>query len=325
MKFAEVSQAGGPEVFRIAETDPPVPEAGQVLIKVAAAGVNRADIFQREGRYPPPPGASPILGLEVAGEIVSEGSECCLRKTGEQVCALTEGGGYAEYVAVAETQCLPVPDCLNLIEAAALPETTFTVWSNVFDRAGLSAGESFLVHGGSSGIGTTAIQMACAMGAKVFTTAGSAEKCHACEALGAVLAVNYKEVDYVEAIKAASDDRGIDVILDIVGGDYIYRNIKLAAVDGRIVNIAFLKGSKAEINFLPVMMKRLTLSGSTLRARSIKDKAGIAEALQEHIWPHIENGKIKPVIAETFALQEVAQAHRLMESSLHIGKIVLTV
>lgn len=324
MKFADTIEAGGPDVFKIAETEPPEPEANQVLIKVVAAGVNRADIFQREGRYPPPPGASPILGLEVSGEIVAAGNDCRLRSVGELVCALTEGGGYAEYTAVPETQCLPIPAGLGMVEAAALPETMFTVWSNVFDRACLSAGETFLVHGGSSGIGTTAIQMAAAMGASAFATAGNDEKCRVCKNLGAVLAVNYRKADYVETIKAATDNRGIDVILDMVGGDYIYRNIKLAAVDGRIVNIAFLKGSKVEINFLPVMMKRLTLSGATLRPRSASDKAGIADALKKQIWPLIETGKIKPVIAKTFTLQEVAEAHRLMESSRHIGKIILT-
>ena len=324
MKFVTATKAGAPDVLHIGDTDPPEPGENQVLIEVAAAGVNRADIFQRQGRYPPPPGASSILGLEVSGNIVATGKACHSRKTGDLVCALTEGGGYAEYVAVPETQCLPVPAGLSMVEAAALPETMFTVWSNVFARAGLTAGETFLVHGGSSGIGTTAIQMVRVMGASVFATAGSEAKCRACEELGATLAVNYREADYVEILKAATDNQGVDVILDMVGGDYIYRNIKLAAVDGRIVSIAFLKGSKVDVNFLPVMMKRLTLSGSTLRTRSTEDKARIAAALQAHIWPHIENGEIRPVIAATFALQKAAQAHKLMESSRHIGKIVLT-
>lgn len=310
--------------MKIAVTAPPEPAADEVLIRVAAAGVNRADIFQRQGSYPPPPGASPILGLEVSGEIAAAGKDCRHRSKGEQVCALTDGGGYAEYVAVSEKHCLPVPEGMGLIEAAALPEATFTVWSNVFDRAGLSAGETFLVHGGSSGIGTMAIQMAMAMGATVFATAGTDEKCRACERLGALLAVNYRKKDYVEAIKAMTGGRGVDVILDMVGGDYIYRNIKLAAVGGRIVNIAFLKGSKVELNFLPVMLKRLTLSGSTLRPRSVQYKAGLARALHQHIWPFFENGQIRPVIAKTFCLQAVADAHRLMENGNHIGKIVLT-
>jgi NADPH2:quinone reductase len=296
-----------------------------VLIKVAAAGVNRPDVFQRLGAYPPPPGASPILGLEVAGEVVALGEGCRLRHTGDKVCALTNGGGYAELVTVPETQCLPIPEGLSMVEAAALPETCFTVWSNVFDRAGLKPGESFLVHGGSSGIGTTAIQMARGLGATVFATAGSDDKCKACENLGAEIAVNYQQQDFVDVLLSATHGSGVDVILDMVGGDYIARNIKVAAMDGRIVNIAYLRGSKVEMDFRPVMMKRLTLTGSTLRPQSTDTKAAIARSLQERVWPLIEAGQMKPHVAKVFPLSEAAAAHRFMESGVHIGKIILTV
>ena len=323
MRYVNAVEPGGPEVLRLQEIEPPTPAEGEVLIKVAAAGVNRPDVFQRQGSYPPPKGASPILGLEVAGEVAAVGNGVDQKEIGQKVCALTNGGGYAEYVSVPWAQCLPVPSSLNLVEAAALPETCFTVWTNVFDRGRLQPGESFLVHGGSSGIGTTAIQMAVALGSRVFTTAGSAEKCRACENLGAEIAVNYREQDFVEVLSAACKG-GIDVILDMVGGDYIARNMKLAAVDGRIVNIAFLQGSKADVNFVHVLVKRLIITGSTLRPQPTAAKGAIANALQEKVWPHIQSGKFKPVIHKTFPLAEAAEAHRLMESSQHIGKIVLT-
>jgi putative PIG3 family NAD(P)H quinone oxidoreductase len=296
-----------------------------VLIKVHAAGVNRPDVMQRQGLYPPPPGASPILGLEVAGEVVETGNDISAWSVSDRVCALTNGGGYAEYVAVPAGQCLPVSEGLPVEEAAALPETFFTVWSNVFDRARLKPGESFLVHGGSSGIGTTAIQMASALGSKVFTTAGSQEKCAACRRFGADVAVNYHEQDYVEVLKQATDGQGVDVILDMVGGDYVSRNLKLAAKDGRIVSISFIKGSRVEIDMMHILLKRLIVTGSTLRPRTAGAKADIAEKLRVHIWPLIENKKIKPPIAARFPLEDVADSHRLMESSKHIGKIILTV
>jgi NADPH:quinone reductase len=325
MKYVDMVAPGGPEVLLLREAEPPLPRRGEVLIKVAAAGVNRPDVFQRLGAYPPPPGASPILGLEVAGEVVAFGEGCRLRHMGEKVCALTNGGGYAELVTAPETQCLPVPRGLSMVEAAALPETCFTVWSNVFDRAGLKPGESFLVHGGSSGIGTTAIQMARGLGARVFATAGSDEKCKACEKLGAEIAVNYHHQDFVEVLLAATNGKGVDVMLDMVGGDYIARNIKVAAMDGRIVNIAYLRGSKVEIDFRPVMMKRLTVTGSTLRPQSTDTKAAIARSLQERVWPLIDAGQMKPHVAKVFSLSQAAAAHRFMESGVHTGKIILAV
>lgn len=323
MNYIEMTGPGEPEVLQLREGARPEPGRGELVIKVAAAGVNRPDIVQRKGMYPPPPGVSPILGLEVAGEVAALGEGCRLWEKGDRVCALANGGGYAGYVAVPETQCLPVPKGLDMTEAAALPETCFTVWSNVFDRAGLKAGESFLVHGGTSGIGTTAIQMAKAFGARVFTTAGSAEKCRVCETLGAEIAVNYRTEDYVTVLKNATGGAGVDVVLDMVGGEYVGRNLALAAKDGRIVNIAFLRGSKVQIDCMPIMVKRLTLTGSTLRPRSPEVKADIARSLRRHVWPLIEEGRIKPLIDRTFPLAEAADAHRLMESSAHIGKIVL--
>ena len=325
MFYMNIDEPGAPEALKLHEMDVPAPLAGEVLIKVAAAGVNRPDVLQRLGLYPPPKGASPILGLEVAGEISSVGDGVNEKQIGQKVCALTNGGGYAEYVTVPIEQCLPVPAGLSMIEAAALPETCFTVWTNVFDRAGLQPGESLLVHGGSSGIGTTAIQLAKALGSRVFATAGTDEKCWACEALGAEIVVNYRTADYLEVLSAATDKKGVDVILDMVGGDYIGRNIKLAAMDGRIVNIAYLQGSKAEVDFLPVLLKRLTLTASTLRPQPTAAKAAISRSLQDKLWPQIENGHFKPVIFKTFPLSEAAKAHRLMESSAHIGKIMLVV
>jgi len=325
MQYIEMDGVGGPEVLTLAEGDKPQCNENDVLIKVMAAGVNRPDVIQRLGRYPPPPGASPILGLEVAGEVVGLGGGVSRFQLGDRVCALTNGGGYAEYVAAPAGQCLPVPDGLSLLESAALPETFFTVWVNLFDRAQLKSGETLLIHGGSSGIGTTAIQIAAALGVRVFVTAGSADKCAACESLGAELAINYREQDYLELVRKATDDRGVDVILDMVGGEYIDKNIQLAAVDGRVVNIAYLQGSKAQVDFMPVMIKRLTVTGSTLRPRTPEVKAAIAADLERVVWPLIEAGKVKPQIAASFALAEAADAHRLMESSTHIGKIVLVV
>lgn len=323
MRYIDLPEHGGPEMMQLAEGEKPQPAPGEVLIKVAAAGVNRPDVVQRMGLYPPPPGASPILGLEVAGEIVELGEKVQRWKPGDTVCALVNGGGYAEFVAVPAGQCLPVPKGLSMVEAAALPETFFTVWSNVFDRAELKAGEVLLVHGGSSGIGTAAIQLGKNFGARVFATAGSVEKCAACEKLGADRAINYKSEDFVEVVREATDGRGADVILDMAGGDYVDRNIRLAARDGRIVNIAFLKGARVEVNMLPVMLKRLTLTGSTLRPQIVAVKAAIASALEKRVWPLVAEGRIRPQIAATFPLERVADAHRLMESGGHIGKIVL--
>ncbi len=325
MTAIEITEDGGPDVLKPATRPVPEVQAGEVLIKVAAAGVNRPDVVQRQGHYPAPPGASDIPGLEAAGSICAIGADTGGWAIGDEVTALVTGGGYAEYCAAPAPQCLAVPQGLSVVEAAALPETFFTVWSNVFDRAGLEAGENFLVHGGSSGIGTTAIQMASAFGAKVFATAGSDAKCARCVELGAVRAINYREEDFVEIVKEETGGAGADVILDMVGGDYVARNIKTAAVDGRIVNIAFLRGPKVEVNLLPVMLKRLTLTGSTLRARSVGFKGAIAEELKAKVWPLIEAGRIRPVIDTVFPLAEAAKAHALMETSAHIGKIMLRV
>lgn len=323
MTAIEISQPGGPEVLQPVTRALPVPGPGEVLVKVAAAGVNRPDVLQRQGGYPPPPGASDIPGLELAGEIVALGPEVEGWETGQQTLALVTGGAYAEYCVAPGVQCLAMPQRLNLNEAAAVPETFFTVWSNVFDRGRLTAGESFLVHGGSSGIGTVAIQLAAAFGARVFTTAGSVEKCRACESLGAERAINYREEDFVAALKEATGGKGVDLILDMVGGAYIQRNISALGADGRLVNIAFLGGAKAEVNFLPVMLKRLTMTGSTLRARSVAFKAAIAERLREQVWPLIEAGKVAPVMHAEFPLEQAAAAHAMLEEGKHIGKIVL--
>ncbi|MGD9267383.1 MAG: NAD(P)H-quinone oxidoreductase [Desulfobacterales bacterium] len=325
MHYIHISEYGGPEVMQIKEGEVPDPRKGEVLVKVHAAGVNRPDVMQRQGLYPPPPGASSILGLEVAGEIVAIGHDVSAWSISDRICALTNGGGYAEYVAVPAGQCLPVPAGLTLQEAAALPETFFTVWANVFDRARLKPGERILVHGGSSGIGIAAIQMAKALGSIVFTTAGSEEKCAACRRFGADVAVNYHEQDYVAVLEEASEGQGVDVILDMVGGDYVARNLELAAKDGRIVSISFIKGSRVQIDMMPILLKRLIITGSTLRPRSAEAKAGIAQKLYTHIWPLIEGGKIKPLIAARFSLEDASEAHNLMESSKHIGKIILTI
>ncbi|MFK8029577.1 MAG: NAD(P)H-quinone oxidoreductase [Gammaproteobacteria bacterium] len=322
MQCITISSPGTADVLALSEAEQPVPGAGEVLIRVLAAGVNRPDVFQRMGLYDPPPDASPLPGLEVAGVVEAIADDVKTWSVGDSVCALTNGGGYAEYAVAPAAQCLPVPTGLSFVQAAALPETCFTVWTNVFDRARLQPGESLLVHGGSSGIGTTAIQMAHALGSTVYATAGSEAKCLACTGLGATLAVNYKERDFVAEIKS-SEDSGVDVILDMVGGDYVQRNMSLAAMDGRIVNIAFLQGSKVELNLMPVMLKRLTLSGSTLRPQSATSKASIAAALRSKVWPLIADGKIKPLIDSTYQLADAADAHRQMESNQHIGKIIL--
>ena len=303
----------------------PTPAAKQVLIKVAAAGVNRPDVMQRKGLYPPPPGASDIPGLEVAGTVHAVGDSVSSLKPGEKVCALVTGGAYAEYCLASAALCLPLPEGFSFIQAAALPETFFTVWSNVFDRAHLQAGETLLVHGGAGGIGTTAIQLAKAFNAKVIVSAGSKAKCEFCLQLGADAAINYKEQDFVEEIKRLNDSKGVDVILDMIGGDYFPRHLKCLADEGRLVQIAVQNGPKTELNLLPVMLKRLTITGSTLRARDDAFKAAIAKQLLEKVWPLLSSGRIKPVIHSTFALTEAALAHQLMESSQHIGKIILTV
>ena len=320
MKAIEISQPGGPDVLRISELAMPQPGGGQVLVKVHAAGVNRPDILQRQGGYPPPPGAPLTPGLEIAGDVMSAGTRY---KIGDKVCALVPGGGYAEYAVVAEDNALPVPQGFSMIEAAAIPETYFTVWTNVFDRGRLQPGETILIHGGSSGIGTTAIQLAKAFGSKVVVTVGSDEKCAECLALGADVAINYKTQDFVEELKG----RAIapDVILDMVGGDYVARNLRCIAMHGRIVNIAFQKGSKVEVDLLPIMLKRLTLTGSTLRPRTVAEKAEIARSLEAKVWPLFAAGRCKPAIFKTFPLADAAGAHHLMESSQHVGKIVLTV
>ncbi len=325
MRAIEISAPGGPEVLCVTQRPVPVPAANEVLIEVAAAGVNRPDVLQRKGGYPPPPGASDIPGLEVAGTIVVAGAGANEWKTGDRVCALVTGGGYAEYVAAPAPQCLPVPRGLTLVEAAGLPETFFTVWVNVFERAGLKGSETLLIQGGSSGIGVTAIQMARAFGHRVFVTAGTAEKCAACEKLGASRAINYRTEDFVAVVKELTGGKGVDVILDMVGGDYVPRELACLADDGRLSLIAFLGGTKATIDMTDILRRRLTITGSTLRARSVEVKGAIAQALRQKVWPLIEAGRIKPVIYRTFRLEEASAAHALMESSAHVGKIILEV
>ncbi|GAA5077926.1 NAD(P)H-quinone oxidoreductase [Roseibacterium beibuensis] len=322
MRAIEITEAGGPEVLKPCTRPIPVPQAGEILIEVDHAGVNRPDALQRAGQYAPPPGASDLPGLEASGRIAAVGPDVTRWKVGDAVCALLPGGGYAEYVVTHQDHALPVPDGMGMAEAAALCETFFTVWSNVFMRGGLKAGERFLVHGGSSGIGTTAIQLASHFGARVFATAGSDEKCAACTKLGAERAINYRDEDFVEVLKA---EGGANLILDMVGGDYLPRNVKTLAEDGRLVQIAFLQGPKVALNFALVMVKRLTITGSTLRPQSDAAKAEIAAQLAEHVWPLLDAGRIAPVMDSTFALDEAAKAHARMESSGHIGKIVLKV
>jgi NADPH2:quinone reductase len=325
MKAVEISQPGAPEVLKPVERPTPEAGPGEVLIKVSAAGVNRPDVFQRQGAYPAPPGASDLPGLEVAGEIVAGDAAAGGFKIGDKVCALVAGGGYAEYCVAPVQQCLPIPAGMSDIEAAGLPETYFTVWSNVFDRGQLSDGETLLIHGGASGIGTTAIQLAKAMGNTVYTTAGSDDRVAAVEKLGADLGINYRTKDFVEEVKKATDGRGVDVILDMVAGEYTGRNIKALADDGRIVIIALLGGAKAEVDCSHILRRRLTITGSTLRPRPVAFKAAIADKLRQHVWPLLEAGKIRPIVHATFPLEEAWKAHAMMEAGENIGKIILTV
>jgi NADPH2:quinone reductase len=325
MKVIETAAPGGPEQLRSATRPVPQPGEGEVLIRVAAAGVNRPDIVQRQGNYPPPPGASDLLGMEVAGTIAALGPKVTGLSIGDEVTALLPGGGYAEYAVAAGPLCLPVPAGLSMVEAAALPETFFTVWTNLFERGGCKAGDTVLIHGGTSGIGTTAIQLATVWGARVFATAGTHAKARACEELGAVRGIDYRTEDFVEIVKLATDGRGVDVILDIIAGTYVQRNLDAAAVDGRIVVIALQGGSRADIKMNVLMLKRLTLTGSTLRVRTLAQKAAVAEGVRRNIWPLLAERRVRPIIHATFPLAEAAEAHRMMESSKHIGKIVLTV
>lgn len=326
MKAVIISQPGGPGVLQLAERPLPVPQPHEVLIKVQAAGINRPDVAQRKGHYPPPPGASPdIPGLEVAGTIEAVGSAVTLWQPGQQACALVSGGGYAAYCTAPEGQCLPIPQGLSLIEAASLPETFFTVWSNVFDRAALKPGESLLVHGGSSGIGVTAIQMAKALGSKVYVTAGTDDKCRFCQELGADKAINYKTQNFANEIKELTNNKGVNAILDMIGGDYTPLNLQALAEDGRLVLINTMKGKDAQVDLSVVMRKRISITGSTLRNRDVEFKAAIATQLRQRIWPLIETGSIRPVIHQVFNMNEAAQAHELMESSEHVGKIVLSI
>jgi putative PIG3 family NAD(P)H quinone oxidoreductase len=325
MKAVEIAQPGRPDVLRLAERPRPEPRAGEVLVRVAAAGVNRPDLMQRQGKYPPPPDASDIPGLEIAGTIETVGADVTAWRAGDPVCALVSGGGYAEYCTAPAPQCLPVPGGFSMVEAAAIPETFFTVWHNVFERGRLASGETLLVHGGASGIGTAAIQLARAFGARVLATAGSPEKCAACARLGAERAIDYRREDFVTAVREATGGRGVDVILDMVGGDYTPRNLACLAVEGRLVQIAVQKGARVEVDLLAIMQKRLTVTGSTLRPRPVEEKAAIARALRERVWPLLESGRVRPVIYETFPLARAADAHRALESGQHIGKVVLTV
>jgi NADPH2:quinone reductase len=324
MRAVVAEGSGGPEVLKVVQRPVPRPGDGEILVRVKAAGVNRPDVLQRQGGYPPPPGAPDILGLEIAGEVAASGPHASRFSAGQTVMALVPGGGYAEYAVAHESNALPIPPGLSLEEAGAIPETYFTVWTNVFDRGRLQAGETFLVHGGTSGIGTTAIQLAKAFGATVIATAGSQEKCDACLRLGADVAVNYRKEDFVAAVKETTGGRGADLILDMVGGDYIPRNYEAAAQDGRIVQIAFLQGAKAEVDFRRLMVKRLTHTGSTLRPRSAAEKAVIARALEDKVWPLLAQGRCRPVMDSTFAFEDVAKAHARMDGGEHIGKIVLT-
>ncbi|OUR79433.1 NAD(P)H-quinone oxidoreductase [Alphaproteobacteria bacterium 46_93_T64] len=325
MTAIEIREFGGPENLVPTTRPVPSPAMDEVLIKVSAAGINRPDVLQRMGAYAPPPGASDLPGLEVAGTIVATGEGVSRFKVGDSVCALVAGGGYAEYCVAPAVQCLAVPDGYDMIKAAAVPETYFTVWTNVFDRGRLQGGETFLVHGGASGIGTTAIQLAKAFGARVFATASTDEKCREIEALGAERGINYKTEDFVEVVKSLTDGQGVDLILDMVGGDYIQRDISALAVEGRLVFIAFLGGAKAEVNFAPVMLKRLTITGSTLRPQSIQAKSEIAQKLEEKVWPLLNAGTVKPIIDSVFDLTDAAKAHERIDDSSHIGKIVLKV
>lgn len=325
MAFIDLPSFGGPEVLIPAEGPIPSPGPGEVLIKVTAAGVNRPDVLQRKGGYAPPPGASAVPGLEVAGEVVALGAGVERWKLGDKLCALVAGGGYAAYCVAPAPQCLPIPDGLSMIEAAGLPETFMTVWTNVFQRGRLTAGETFLAHGGTSGIGTTAIMLAKAFGARVFATAGSPEKARICESLGAERGIDYRSEDFVAIAKEKTGGAGVDLILDMVGGDYVQRNFAALAIEGRLVQIAFLGGPKTTLDLTPLMTKRLTFTGSTLRPRSVAQKAAIAAELEEKVWPLLSKGAVRPIIHATFPLRDAAEAHRLMESSAHVGKIILTI
>ena len=324
MPVVEIAAPGGPEQLKLAKRPVPKPGDEEVLVKVAAAGVNRPDVMQRQGRYPPPPGASDLPGLEIAGEIVALGAKVSGLVVGDQVTALLPGGGYAAYAVAAAPLCLPVPNGLSMVEAAAIPETFFTVWTNLFDRGRCKAGDTVLIHGGTSGIGTTAIQLAHAWGARVFATAGSDEKARACERFGAVRGIDYRTEDFVEVIREATGGYGIDVTLDIVAGTYVPRNLEITALEGRIVVISLLGGSRSEINLGLILAKRLTLTGSTLRARTVAQKAAVAEGVRHNVWPLLSAGRVRPIIYATFPLADASAAHRLMETSNHIGKIVLT-
>ena len=323
MNYIQIEKHGDPEVLKLHSMSVPEPGPGEVLIKVAAAGVNRPDMMQRKGLYPPPPGATDVPGLEVSGTVVSVGQNVSEPTINSEVCALVTCGGYAEYCLAAASICLPVPEKISLVNAAGIPETFFTVWTNVFERGQLKARESLLVHGGSSGIGTTAIQLGKAFGATVYTTAGTSEKCEFCENLGADVSINYREQDFSEEIKRLTEGKGVNVILDMVGGPYFPKNIRLLADEGRLVQIAMMQGSKAEVDFRSLLLKRVTLTGSTLRPRSVEEKTKIAHALQKNVWPLLESGAIRPIIHEIFPLKQASEAHRLMESSAHIGKILL--
>jgi len=323
MNYIQIEKHGDPEVLKLHSMPVPEPGPGEVLIKVAAAGVNRPDVMQRKGLYPPPPGATDVPGLEVSGTVVSVGQNVSDPPINSEVCALVTSGGYAEYCLAAASICLPVPEKISLVNAAGIPETFFTVWTNVFKRGQLKAGESLLVHGGSSGIGTTAIQLGKAFGATVYTTAGTSDKCEFCNNLGADAAINYREQDFSEEIKRLTEGKGVNVILDMVGGPYFPKNIRLLADEGRLVQIALMQGSKAEVDFRSLLLKRVTLTGSTLRPRSVEEKTKIAQALQKNVWPLLESGAIRPIIHETFPLKQASEAHLLMESSAHIGKILL--
>jgi putative PIG3 family NAD(P)H quinone oxidoreductase len=325
MTVIEIAAPGGPEQLKVAKRPVPVPKDGEVLVRVAAAGVNRPDVMQRQGRYPPPAGASDLPGLEIAGEIVALGPKVSGLSIGDKVTALLAGGGYAAYAVAAAPLCLPVPDGISLVEAAAIPETFFTVWTNLFDRGRCKAGDTVLIHGGTSGIGTTAIQLAAAWGARVFATAGSDDKARACERLGAVRGINYRTEDFVEVLRAETGGTGVDVTLDMVAGSYIPRNLDIAALEGRIVMISLIGGSRAEINAGTILTKRLTLTGSTLRSRTVAQKAEVADAVRKNIWPLLAAGRVRPIIHATFPLAQASEAHRLMETSNHIGKIVLTI
>jgi NADPH2:quinone reductase len=323
MKYIQIEKHGDPDVLKLNSQAVPDPGPDEVLIRVEAAGVNRPDIMQRKGLYPPPPGATDVLGLEVSGTVEKTGVNVTELKVGSQVCALVSCGGYAEFCLASASICLPIPENISLEHAAGIPETFFTVWTNVFERGHLKSGETLLVHGGSSGIGTTSIQLGKAFGAKVYTTAGTQEKCDFCKNLGADVAINYNENNFEDEIKTLTENRGVDVILDMVGGPYFPKNIKILASEGRLLQIALMQGYKAEVDFRPLLMKRVTLTGSTLRPRSVKEKASIARGLFKEVWPLLDSGIIRPIIHQTFPLEKAADAHRLMESSNHIGKILL--